>query len=97
MEVSSGSFSWEDRKEAENILKHGIDFSTASRAFFDPKRKICKDSKHSHSEERLFCIGSVGGKVMTVRFTYRGQKIRIIGAGYWRKGGRHYDGENNDG
>ena len=29
-----------------------------------------------------------------VRFTYRGETIRIIGAGYWRKGRRLYEKEN---
>jgi hypothetical protein len=24
-------------------------------------------------------------RVLTVRFTYRGEKLRIIGAGYWRR------------
>jgi uncharacterized protein len=30
---------------------------------------------------------------MTVRFTYRERRIRIIGAGYWRKGKDMYDAE----
>ncbi len=29
------------------------------------------------------------GYVMTVRFTYRNELIRIIGAGYWRKGKKY--------
>lgn len=40
---------------------------------------------------RLFCVGMVDGRVMTVRFTYREGRIRIIGAGYWRKGRRAYE------
>ena len=32
--------------------------------------------------------------VLTVRFTYRDSKIRIIGAGYWRKGKKIYEKEN---
>jgi len=28
---------------------------------------------------------------LTVRFTYRGSVIRIIGAGYWRKGRKIYE------
>jgi len=32
---------------------------------------------------------------MTVRFTWRDGRIRIIGAGYWRKGRKVYD-ETND-
>jgi predicted DNA binding CopG/RHH family protein len=31
---------------------------------------------------------------MTVRFTYRKNRIRIIGAGYWRKGKDIYEREN---
>lgn len=27
-------FEWDDDKEKQNILKHGIDFRTASRVFF---------------------------------------------------------------
>lgn len=32
--------------------------------------------------------------VLTVRFTYRQQTIRIIGAGYWRKGKAIYEQQN---
>jgi len=31
-------------------------------------------------------MGRVGEGTLTVRFTYRGNVIRIYGAGYWRKG-----------
>lgn len=85
------SFVWDQSRELTNIHKHGIDFSIASQAFKDPFRKIYVDSRHSTKEERLFCIGKVGNKIMTVRFTYRGDKIRIFGAGYWRKGRIHYE------
>jgi hypothetical protein len=36
----------------------------------------------------------VGAGVRTVRFTYRENVIRILGAGYWRKGKRIYEREN---
>jgi len=81
----------ESRKELINIHKHRIDFYTAAKVFKDPKRKIYIDSKHSKQEERLFCIGSLGSKMLTVRFTYRRGKIRIFGAGYWRKGVQYYE------
>ena len=38
-------------------------------------------------------VKSPGG-VLTVRFTYRDEIIRIFGAGYWRKGKTIYDREN---
>lgn len=91
MDKELSSFIWDFEKESDNIHKHGIDFIMAAKAFKDPKRKIYTDSKHSKKEERFFCIGKVEGKILTVRFTYRGAKIRIFGAGYWRKGGRYYE------
>ena len=93
MEITSGSFCWNDEKEAENILKHGVSFSHAAWAFQDPCRVVFRDAKHSGTEERWFCIGKVDEKMMTVRFTYRGDKIRIIGSGYWRSARRYYHEE----
>ncbi|OIN96388.1 hypothetical protein AUJ66_06425 [Candidatus Desantisbacteria bacterium CG1_02_38_46] len=91
MKKQFSKFIWDARKERDNISKHKIDFTKALRVFLDPKRKIFIDSKHSEKEERYFCIGKVDDKIVTVRFTYRSNKIRIIGAGYWRKGGKYYE------
>jgi uncharacterized DUF497 family protein len=87
-------FEWDLDKDAENQQKHGVSFGFAQGAFFDPKRVIARDLAHSKSEERFYCFGSVGGGILTVRFTYRNDVIRIIGAGYWRKGKRIYEQEN---
>jgi uncharacterized DUF497 family protein len=89
-----GSFIWDPVRESINIQKHGVDFITASQSFGDPGRKIYIDSKHSLKEERLFCIGKAGKGIITVRFTYRDGKIRIFGAGYWRKGKVYYEKED---
>jgi uncharacterized protein len=35
--------------------------------------------------------GRVNGRVLTVRYTQRGQSIRLIGAGYWREGREFYE------
>ncbi len=42
-------------------------------------------------EIRYYCFGEVDGAIMTVRFTYRNQWIRIFGAGYWREGRKIYE------
>ena len=84
-------FEWDSEKEKHNIHKHGVDFPQAAQAFRDPKRKIIIDSKHSRKEERYFCLGKVGGKILTARFTYRKGKIRIIGAGFWRGARPYYE------
>jgi uncharacterized DUF497 family protein len=91
MDTHIGSFVWNIGKELENIYKHGVDFKTATAVFKDPNRKFYTDAKHSEGEERYFCIGKVEGRVLTVRFTYCNGEIRIIGAGYWRKGVRYYE------
>ena len=93
MDRDYGSFVWDAGKEKDNLAKHGVDFVTASRGFLDPRRKIFVNAKHSGTEERFYCIGNVDGKVLTVRFVYRGKKIRIFGAGDWRGGRKYYEGE----
>ncbi len=45
-------------------------------------------------KKRFYCLGKVSDAIMTVRFTYRKNKIRIIGAGYWRQGKKIYEREN---
>ena len=79
-------FEWDEEKDKENRAKHNVSFSVAQRAFLDPHRVIAEDVDHSKEEERFYCIGRVGDGIMTVRFTYRGDVVRIYGAGYWRKG-----------
>ena len=87
-------FDWDRDKEAVNVAKHGVDFSEAQSAFADPLLVLAADKGHSQKEPRLFCIGRSGrGGILTVR-TYRGETIRIIGAGYWRKGKKIYEEKN---
>ena len=88
-------FEWDEKKDAANQRKHGVFFAAAQEAFFDPRRIIARDLKHSGSETRCYCIGRVEGAVLTVRFTYRSDVIRILGAGYWRKGREIYEKENS--
>ncbi len=89
------SFDWDPKKDAENQTKHGVSFSEAQIAFADPNRVIARDITHSTArEERFFCFGDLGNGIVTVRFTYRRNVIRILGAGYWRKGKRIYERQN---
>jgi uncharacterized protein len=90
----SNSFEWNEDKNQSNIEKHGIDFKTAQLAFIDSKRVIAEDLGHSTNEKRYFCFGKVKGGILTVRFTYRSNVIRIIGAGFWKKGKKIYEEQN---
>jgi len=84
--VIFGKFEWHRAKELQNIKDHNCDFQTAIRVFADPQRIIAHDERHSEGEPRFFCFGKVDEKIVTVRFTPRKDRVRIIGAGYWRKG-----------
>ena len=87
-------FEWSDKKNIINQNKHGLSFLVAQAAFADPKRVVLEDLKHGKEEQRYYCLGEVDGEILTVRFTYRGNVIRIFGAGYWRKGKKLYEKEN---
>ncbi len=85
------SFEWDENKNLLNQKEHKVKFEEAQNAFFDPKRIIAKDLEHSKTETRYYCFGKIGLNILTVRFTYRNKKMRIIGAGYWRKGKQIYE------
>lgn len=92
--MATAKFDWDPKKDDKNKEKHGISFTEAQVAFADTQRVIAEDLSHSSVEKRHYCIGRVGEGIMTVRFTYREDVIRILGAGYWRKGKRIYEREN---
>jgi uncharacterized DUF497 family protein len=92
--MTAAIFEWDDNKDAESQAKHQVSFQAAQAAFADPHRVIAKDLAHSEVEERFYCIGKADGGILTVRFTYRRKVIRIIGAGYWRKGKEIYEKED---
>lgn len=87
-------FDWDPKKDRENQSKHGGSFVAAQYAFADPQRVIAEDVSHSECERRYYCFGRVDDGILTVRFAYRKGVIRIIGAGYWRKGKKIYEKEN---
>ena len=92
--MKKARFEWDKNKDKENQTKHGVAFEVAQYAFADPNRIIAEDLSHSQKEKRYYCFGKVGDGIVTVRFTYRGNAIRIIGAGYWREGKKIYESKN---
>ena len=92
--MAAPKFDWDPKKDQKNQKKYAVSFCEAPVAFLDAQRVIAEDLSHSSAEKRHYCFGRVGEGVMTVRFTYRENVIRILGAGYWRKGKRIYEREN---
>ena len=92
--IAMTRFDWDPAKDLVNQQKHGVVFAEAQFAFADLHRVIAEVLSHSGEERRYYCFGRVGAGVLTVRFTHRPGVIRIFGAGYWRKGERIYEHEN---
>ena len=95
--MSDTNFEWDEAKNLYNQENHGVSFTEAQHAFLDERRVIAEDVAHSQDESRYFCFGLNQKKtgILTVRFTYRNGCIRIIGAGYWRKGKKAYEKSNS--
>ena len=70
-------FEWDDIKCEANIAKHGIDFTDAA-AIFDGG--IWETPSFKSDEERVMAVGYCEGNLLTVIYTWRGRKRRIISA-----------------
>ena len=79
-------FEWDDEKASNNVAKHGVAFSDARRLFDDIHALHYVDRSMVYDEERFSGIGIVNGVVLTVIYTERGDRIRLISA---RKATRH--------
>ena len=73
-------FEWDEKKNAKNKRKHGISFEDAAIVFTDSRRCEQFDQSHSLFEKRWKIIGMIGLNALTVSFTERNGKIRIISA-----------------
>src|ERR1700722_19071948 len=72
-------FEWDPRKEAHNVAKHGIDFTTASTIWSGPVYAQ-PDNRQDYGEARLLAFGIAENRVLAVVFTWRGEARRIISA-----------------
>jgi len=80
-------FTWDARKAAANLRKHGIDFHEAATVLGDPLSTTFQDIDHSGLERRFLTIGtSRHGRLLVVAHTEEGEVVRIISA---RRATRH--------
>jgi uncharacterized DUF497 family protein len=72
-------YEWDDKKNKENIAKHGFDFTDAWRVFEDPDRITFEDDRKDYKEKRYITIGKVN-KLITasICYTNRNGITRII-------------------
>jgi uncharacterized protein len=74
-------FTWDAKKAAANLRKHGVGFPEAATAFADPISITIPDPDHSVGEARFVLTGqSDRRRLVVVAHVERGDLIRIISA-----------------
>jgi uncharacterized DUF497 family protein len=87
-------FEWDEAKAEENLHKHGISFSEATYAFRDVFAIEYVDDRENYGEDRFILIGISGGRLLTVVFTERTDRIRIISVRRSTKDEEDYHSQN---
>ena len=78
--MQSDEFEWDDAKAEANRKKHKINFRAATRVFDDLLVLIRQDLSEDYGEDRFLAVGLVEDLLITVAYTERGDRIRIISA-----------------
>jgi len=74
-------FSWDPKKAAANLKKHGVSFEEASTVFHDTLSVTGSDPDHSGEEQRFVTFGNSNqDRFLVVAHTDEGETIRIISA-----------------
>jgi len=78
--MAKRAFEWDDAKAAENYVKHGVSFELAAEVFGDPFGVERLDDREDYGEDRFVLIGTAEGAVLTVVYSERNGRIRLISA-----------------
>ena len=74
-------FEWDRDKAKSNAKKHSVPFDEAITVFNDPAAYTFHAPDHSLDEDRYLVFGySKRNRLLTVVYTYRERKTRIISA-----------------
>jgi uncharacterized protein len=73
-------FEWDDAKAAANFGKHGVEFAYARPVFADRFALEKLDQRRDYGEVRSVITGRVGSEYLTVAFTVRSRRFRLISA-----------------
>ena len=75
-------FTWDDRKAAANVTKHGVSFEEAQWVFYDEHALVTDDPDHSEGEVRFLILGlSSALRILLVVYCEpANEEIRLISA-----------------
>jgi uncharacterized DUF497 family protein len=78
--ANDDDFEWHHAKARSNYAKHGVTFDTAKKAFSDPFAVEVLDDNGDYDEERFLLIGMVDGQLLSIVYTPRQERYRVITA-----------------
>ena len=84
--MNDDGFEWDEEKAIENRRAHRVSFEEATLAVGDPFAIEWLDTREDYGEERAVLVGMSQGQLLTIVYTERGERVRIISA---RKATRH--------
>jgi uncharacterized DUF497 family protein len=87
-------FEWDDEENRRNRAKHGLDFSIAAWVFRDPLAYDREDRSMDYGEVRRIATGFVGDRLISVIYTERVSRYRLISARKASPSERHEYEEN---
>jgi uncharacterized DUF497 family protein len=75
-------FEWDQTKAASNARKHGVTFTEAASAFYDPHQASYHDEAHSDEGEERFILIGISNRLRFIAVVHadHGDFIRIISA-----------------
>ena len=73
-------FEWDPVKARTNLAKHKVSFEQATAVFADPFASVEFDDSEAYGEDRYVMTGAVRTVILTVVYTERSEKYRIISA-----------------
>lgn len=73
-------FEWDDTKATENNANHGVSFEVARAIFKDPFAIEYIDDRYDYGETRWIILGMAHDRLLSVAYTMREIRIRLISA-----------------
>ena len=87
-------FEWDEGNSAKNWLRHEVQQVEAEQALLNTPLVVNVTSTHGAAEPRFIALGQTdAGRLLTVVFTVRGTKVRVISARAMSKPERKVYGE----
>ncbi len=70
-------YEWDNKKNEENLSKHGLNFADVEIVFPNPHLTF-EDTRFDYGEPRFITFGLLEGRIIVVAHTPRSKKTRII-------------------